>query len=203
MKNKIIIILIFAILLFSFGCLKKGNMKYCCDPIALEKDPTWCVFADGSTPLKIHGSCDMDKLICEVEIEDTDSDGNPIIKIENRSICSTMAPKTDCNDENCTLMLCGQFNYQPGVFGGGTSTNPPGEDELSDKAKEKTSEPADYPGLYDGWCMFVPFNYQVSNVFEKAEGEIYVNTFRFGVGNTFMEYERYKLYFPITDSICG
>lgn len=57
--------------------------------------------------------------------------------------------------------------------------------------------------LYGATCSIEPMNKLTLNRVKKASGTLWANTFRFGVGSNFSDYEEARLYFPTSDQYCG
>ena len=57
--------------------------------------------------------------------------------------------------------------------------------------------------LYGATCSVEPMTKKTLNRVKKAGGELWANTFRFGIGSNFSDYEESRLYFPMSDQFCG
>ncbi|MBU0586188.1 hypothetical protein KJ780_01620, partial [Candidatus Micrarchaeota archaeon] len=96
-------------------------------------------------------------------------------------------------DENCKYMLCGNLKYAPSLA------------ILPDPNRNFTSQnyPAGFStGLKGAQCDFFTLNAKnMRNL--KRSTNLFINTFRFGVGSSISDYEVSKLYFPLSDRLCG
>jgi len=188
--KKIILIVFFALLIFSGCTFKEQETKNCCSyKFALSGE---CEYTTGE---KVETeSCDMEKMVCSVTFDDP---SDPKAIYEYLPICTQIDDAGDgCLSSNCTTMICGQFIYEPFI----TTYRSSGTMDYDSLTSESTIKPE---GLYLGKCIFNPLDYTLRYVLENTEGSAYVNTFRFGVGDSFAGYEKYKYYFPISDQYCG
>ncbi|VVB58708.1 Uncharacterised protein [Candidatus Anstonella stagnisolia] len=128
---------------------------------------------------------------------------------ESVPICIDDIPNP-CVREQCRVMMCGSGAQQTlpvmsaqdvqnsvSVGAGGAVT--------ADLSKtDITTYTDDGPiNLYKSACSVMPMNRKTLNLATKAKGKLWANTFRFGLGYTFAEYEESKNYFPLTDRFCG
>lgn len=196
MKRILLILLAFTFL-FS-GCLSKPQSTYCCDMESASKgickvDAT----IDGKSVSETYsGTCDVAKGQCEVVKEG---------KELTIPIC-TEKVAVPCVNSSCTAMVCGPINYVPNPF-----KNEMSAEQLYSDAKSTvggtpsgafTNLESHAAKLYQGTCRFLPVDNFFKYVFENTEGS-YVNTFRFGTGNTTKMYERSWPYLPVSDYYCG
>lgn len=57
--------------------------------------------------------------------------------------------------------------------------------------------------LYRATCEVKPTDKKTLEEVKKAKGQLWANTFRFGVGSSFSDYEESRYYFPTSDRYCG
>lgn len=120
-------------------------------------------------------------------------------------ICVDDAPKS-CVNDRCTAMVCGQAASSPAppyslndwdaekaMAGTGTQTSIP--------QKKTASSPA--INLQGSSCSFETMNNRLYNQFKSSRGSLWVNSFRFGIGRSFADYEASRNFFPITDLSCS
>src|SRR3989339_360671 len=56
--------------------------------------------------------------------------------------------------------------------------------------------------LYGSYCSFYPMDERLNTLITNTKGS-FVNTFRFGIGSSFSDYEVAKYYFPMSDRFCN
>jgi hypothetical protein len=100
-----------------------------------------------------------------------------------------------CIDQNCTVMVCGDFTYNPRIAPGVVSM-----DDAEEMVPPETDEDA-AQGFYNAQCKFYPMDSKLKARMSSANAM--VNRFRFGIGGTFDEFDLYKNYFPMSDKYCA
>jgi len=125
------------------------------------------------------------------------------------SICQDNVPKSCVNDK-CIAMVCGYSGIRP-------SPPPASQDWDANKsaetfnANQENLNPAMPPddiilpavNLQGATCDFNTMNKKLYNKMTSSRGGLWVNSFRFGVGNSFGDYEAARNYFPATDRVCA
>ena len=109
------------------------------------------------------------------------------------AVCSAR-PTSACGLDSCTAMVCGRkvVDNKPQMTASDASK---GKYDSSSMTSEKQK------GLYKSLCEFRVFNSKTEKLLKRSRGKMYVNSFRFGIGRTYSDYEEARLYFPVTDSI--
>ncbi|MFA6328605.1 MAG: hypothetical protein WCY41_04110 [Candidatus Micrarchaeia archaeon] len=123
-------------------------------------------------------------------------------------VCADRVPAS-CVNERCTAMICGYANTRP--------SPPPAsqdwdanksEDEMNRSAKssvipvqDMVSTPA--IGLQHVTCDFNKMSQKLYDKVKAARGNLWVNSFRFGVGQSFADFEQARNFFPATDIGCA
>ncbi|MBN2477853.1 hypothetical protein JXB01_01020, partial [Candidatus Micrarchaeota archaeon] len=175
------------VLVLLFGCVQTSQKLMCCDK-QTALDTGECITPDGEE-YETYG-CDEDGEYCEVKVGE-DTDGSAVK--DELSFCSESEVEK-CINSKCNVMICGNFNYEPiipGIY--------EGETNIYTQPEQATTK-----GLYEGNCYFTAMDEKIQNVFDKAQTNYaYLNTFRFGFGESFKQYEEYKYYFPVSDKFCG
>jgi hypothetical protein len=122
-------------------------------------------------------------------------------KSELIPVCTDSIPSI-CVQENCTAMICGKWRYdqtpsanRQDVEGAAASA---GSQSLETRARNSATE-----GLYQAVCKFEPLTRRTANTIKRAKGALWLNAFRFGIGDSFGEFERYRTLFPTSDAICA
>lgn len=96
-------------------------------------------------------------------------------------------------DKECKTMLCGNIKYQPK-----SSLLPePGKNPFYQNLGSSYST-----NLYNAMCDFFLLDNVTMRKMSKGSG-IFVNTYRFGLGESISDYEEGRLYFPLSDRWCG
>ncbi|GEM_PF-4855082 len=136
-------------------------------------------------------TCDSSALNCTY-CETPAGSPNPICTVTPFSVCSAR-PASACGLDSCTAMVCGRkvVDNKPQM----TASDASGGSYDSSMGNEKQK------GLYKSMCEFRVFNSKTEKLLKRSRGKMYVNSFRFGIGRTYSDYEEARLYFPISDSL--
>jgi hypothetical protein len=124
-------------------------------------------------------------------------------------VCTDLVPKS-CTNDKCTAMVCGYTDIRP-------APPPSSQDWDAEKASntftnDPNALPANMPanelqvptiGLQKVTCDFNTMNNKLYNKVKASRGALWVNSFRFGVGSSFSDFEAAKNYFPATDRACA
>jgi hypothetical protein len=124
-------------------------------------------------------------------------------------VCTDLVPKS-CVNNKCTAMVCGYTNIRPA---------PPPASQDWDAGKANTTFtnnpnalPSNVPaqdvqlpsiGLQKVTCDFNTMNSKLYNKVKASRGALWVNSFRFGVGSSFSDFDAAKNFFPATDRACA
>lgn len=117
-------------------------------------------------------------------------------------VCVDSAPKS-CVNNRCTAMMCG---YAPAVSGPPLSSqdwNASSPSGAADSMPQNELSALPRINLQGTQCKFEKMTLKLYNKVTKAKGSLWVNSFRFGVGRSFSDYEQSKYFFPASDKICG
>lgn len=124
-------------------------------------------------------------------------------------VCTDRAPK-QCTNDQCSAMICGYDDIRPAP--------PPASKDWDAEAAAAQFEgsqealPQAAPandimmpsiGLQGTTCDVVPMSKKNYNKIKASRGALWVNSFRFGVGNSFSDFESARNYFPATDKVCA
>ncbi|MCC7552135.1 hypothetical protein KO317_00530 [Candidatus Micrarchaeota archaeon] len=200
MKKEIILVLM--MFLIFFGCTKYENEYISCCNAPLNyslSNMSNCTLPDGT----------IVEIECDVIIEDGEVIGgscyyeeDPLISREpliiNFPIC-THAEFNPCINENCVAMVCGKSSYLPTLY--------PSVCEITDDHSSVISnqlnrnEKQFQQELYKTFCDFKILNDKTANEIKSSNGEQWINSFRFGIGTTFSEFEEARYYFPVYDKL--
>jgi hypothetical protein len=163
----------------------------------------------------INGICKVDATIDGKQVSETYSgtcsisEGKCDVEKEGEEITIPVCTEkidVPCITSSCTAMVCGPINYVPNPFKDEMSA----EELYVDAESTASGTPSgafaklgsDATKLYQGTCRFLPVDNFFKYVFENTEGS-YINTFRFGTGNSIKMYERSWPYLPVSDYYCG
>ncbi|MEM4554388.1 MAG: hypothetical protein QXT25_00875 [Candidatus Anstonellaceae archaeon] len=114
-------------------------------------------------------------------------------------ICADPAP-SKCINEKCVAMVCGYSKFEVGPtpvasdFDESKKTAPisaSGGDALSGR------------GLFGTSCAFKEMNQRLYNQMRQAKTNLWVNSFRFGVGRSYSDFEQARYFFPVSDRFCS
>ncbi len=112
-----------------------------------------------------------------------------------------------CNS-SCVGMFCGSFEFDP---------RPPVGLVVEDLDENKDKDPEDVDstqfagldregramGLYKGECRILNMTPATIRASTNTNGGFALNIFRFGVGDSFAEFDEAMMYYPLTDLACG
>ncbi|MEM2909323.1 MAG: hypothetical protein QW171_04140 [Candidatus Bilamarchaeaceae archaeon] len=191
MKKVIALVFLFALLLV-LGCVEQPAKIGCCAKENATKDGK-CALLNMTTSVledyygKTHW-CNLEEGNCNVTIGDRDY----LVPI------CTDAELNECIDPNCTAMICGDFIFKPKISPGVVQTA--GGEAAVDVPPEQEEEKARI-GFYKAQCKFMKMDNKLASVMKSTDSA--VNVFRFGVGGSFNEFERYRYLFPSSDKYCG
>jgi hypothetical protein len=210
-RISVISALLILLALFSAGCLANAGATklYCCDAkIAAEKG--YCYVSTKINDVDVIKDYKSKTISCN-------SAEKPNICVVTESTGELEIPICDgekeasCISGSCKAMVCGPFSFIPnpiddvdsqtiyGDSGGIASGNNPAT--LSSFSLDNFGGSSNQ-GLLNGMCRFLPVDSYFQYAFDNTKG-VYLNTFRFGVGETVEQYERAKLYFPTSDYFCS
>ncbi len=207
---------ILGILLFVFisGCTVKQNATIgCCVIDTTNPNSPTCKSLKGTTSAGIAlvntNSCNTNLGTCNITIGITPQtgsqsgvntqDNNYQTTTVNAPICSNRA--FTCISDSCFAQVCGPFKYQPQPVPSLSDTVTFSKSGSSSYSFNSNRAPLSI-NLYGTTCLVVPANETLKNVLENSKGSA-VNIFRFGIGNTFEEFETYRYLFPFTDTACN
>lgn len=216
-SNRILLLAAVVFMLFLYGCsedkkLEKPLKLGCCDPETLgtEANPNCNVI---STQGNLDGfevshtnSCDETKGVCNVTItypKDDPSTGIDESRTKDVDITICSDTVAQCYQPQCNVQVCGPFVYDP------QATPSYGDlQKLQIEAKfspEKLSTPATKIrniNLLSAACVDLPMDGNLTNLFNNAKGS-FMNSYRFGIGSSFAEFEKYRYILPLSDVFCG
>jgi len=125
------------------------------------------------------------------------------------AVCQDLVPKSCVNDK-CTVMVCGYASIRPSPPPASQDwdANKSAQDYQADPTKlSNAMPPSDVSmpviNLQGATCDFNSMNKKLYNKLTASRGGLWVNSFRFGVGNSFGDYEAARNYFPATDRVCA
>ncbi len=130
----------------------------------------------------------------------TNSSGN----VTSILVCGNFT-SNPCTKNMCNAMVCGYTKYDP-------SPSMSIDDQYATSGKSDNNKKASMDSsltskvavnLLGTSCQFKPLNAKTTSEIKSAKGSLWLNSFRFGVGESFSDFEESRYYFPISDSQCG
>ena len=125
------------------------------------------------------------------------------------SVCQDLMPKSCVNDK-CIAMVCGYSSISPSPPPASQDwdANKSAQDFADDPSKLSSAMPPSgittpVVNLQGATCDFNKMNKKLYNKMTSSSGNLWVNSFRFGVGSSFADYETARNYFPATDRVCA
>ena len=118
------------------------------------------------------------------------------IAYETIPICVDDVQKS-CTNERCKAMMCGYTEIVPlpPISSSDWSNN--GENNMP--FAQSKENPMNLAGTA---CSFKVMDKKLNNMVKNSKGALWVNSFRFGVGRSFSDFEMSRFFFPSTDAQC-
>ncbi|MCX8197213.1 MAG: hypothetical protein N3G80_02770 [Candidatus Micrarchaeota archaeon] len=115
-------------------------------------------------------------------------------------ICADPAP-SNCINDKCAAMVCGYSKISIGPA-------PTAKDFDEEKKKgpievSSQADPLSGVGLLGKSCSIKTMDQNLYNKVVQSKGNLWVNSFRFGVGRSFSDFEQARYFFPISDRFCS
>jgi hypothetical protein len=190
---------VFAVLamLFMSGCAF-NNPEYidCCSRGGINNGSVLCPEGLLNATRDKPGGTDYSniKINCSNDISGNCTDlGGTVLSLP---LCAEAA-SSPCLQPSCTAMVCGKTTHVVKPM----MTTKGAEEAGNQTGKFDTSTVGEAVGLYGTTCEFRPLDEETQKMIKRSMGKMYVNTFRFGVGSSFDDYEEGRLYFPVSDAI--
>jgi len=193
-----------ALFLVFFGCAGNEPAFYNCCNYDNASAGDGCITANGT--VYVTNWCDANpndpesKYVCNVTVED--SSGNE--KEELIPVC----PRSEllkCNS-TCMGMFCGSFEFdpRPPVFMDEGDLNSSKDDKSkANKDLYTGTERGGAKGLYNGECRMLDMTPATLKGATNTKGGFALNVLRFGVGDSFADFDEALMYYPLTDLGCG
>ena len=118
-------------------------------------------------------------------------------------ICADRVPSS-CVKDKCSAMVCGYSSLRPA---------PPPASRDWDANKSMNGQTISVmpvneiitpsTGLQGATCEYDTMNKKLVNKLQASRGALWINSFRFGVGNSFADFEAARNFFPSTDKVCA
>ncbi|MCP4648404.1 MAG: hypothetical protein GY852_11855, partial [bacterium] len=191
------------ILAFTMGC-NAPQYQPCCAYKNTTQDVPVCYAGedpDTGQPAvwDLAGECDEEAWACEIYT--LDDEGNPTGETAAVPICPKM-DEVKCNT-TCVGMFCGSFRFDPRPNSGALSPHSSYKSEYDmELVRDDEAIPPKPTGLWNAECRVQNITPRFMRYVENS-GSVVLNTFRFGIGNSFQDFESAQPYFPLTDSACG
>lgn len=109
-----------------------------------------------------------------------------------------------CNS-SCVGMFCGSFEFdpRPPVGAEAEALNESSSGDKFDAGAYGGVDKGGAKGLYKGECRMLNMSPATIRAAGNTKGGFALNAFRFGVGNSFAEFDEALMYYPLTDLACG
>ena|GEM_PF-3459440 len=192
------VLLLLALSIFLLGC-SMPSFQHCCLYANASNDDV-CILQNGTDYSAFTDFCDMDGLFCNVTLVAEGGDGEEHEQKMQIPVCPQEV-EYECNTY-CAVMFCGDFGYDPRPdpvisAGFGSEKSSEEQQEESQGMEEKTS----VLNLYNAECRVMDLTPEVARGASNS-GKFVLNIFRFGVGDSFQDFEEASYYFPLTDRAC-
>ncbi|MBD3397483.1 hypothetical protein GF412_00125, partial [Candidatus Micrarchaeota archaeon] len=192
------------VLAFAMGCNAPQYQPCCAYANATQEAGPFCYGGedpDTGEPWEweLAGDCDEEAWACEIYLKD--EEGNPT----GETAIVPMCPKLDevqCNT-TCVGIFCGSFRFDPRPNSGAMAPQSSYKKEYDmDITRDEEDIPPKPAGLTDAECRVQNISPRFMRYVENS-GSVVLNTFRFGIGNSFQDTESAQAYFPLVDEACG
>jgi len=207
MMKKIAVLLVFVLI---FGCTVKENLKIgCCHPVNASIQKICVLEGESTKGIEIgetHGCNDTEKT-CNVTVLLNGTVLNKTVngkKVDWMTINYCSEEELRCIQPECKAQVCGPFQYEPpSVMSYGDSIDIQEDARKGDASKIPIDEDFELKsGLFGSSCMMLNMTGDLGSVFKNTKGSS-INIFRFGIGDSFKEFEDYRYLFPISDKDCN
>ncbi|MFA5105841.1 MAG: hypothetical protein WC506_02675 [Candidatus Micrarchaeia archaeon] len=139
-------------------------------------------------------TCKNDSAYCK----NSSNMDSPVLVCENPT-------SLQCVKNMCNAMVCGYTKYDPAPvmsvqdqYSSSTASSDKKAGTVDSTLSSKVAV-----NLLGTSCQFKPLNQKTADEIKSAKGSLWLNSFRFGVGESFSDFEEARYYFPITDRQCG
>ncbi|MEM2137786.1 MAG: hypothetical protein QW568_01745 [Candidatus Anstonellaceae archaeon] len=120
-----------------------------------------------------------------------------------KPICVDDIPKS-CVNNRCTAMMCGFSDLAPSPPPSSQDWDIEKYDENSQKQVPNSEAAAPLKiNLQGTSCTFETMNNKLFKTVQNSKGSLWVNSFRFGVGRSFSDFDASRYFFPATDALCN
>lgn len=156
---------------------------------------------------------------CSWSLIGTCTGGNAYVRLP---VCTDAIPK-NCMNESCKAMVCGYTSPKVGPPPTSndfkdcttitTDTECTGGCQWSYIDSKCTGTPKPFSSsrsyntpainLLGTSCQFPVMDSSFYNKYKQSQGKLWVNAFRFGVGQSFADYEQSRYFFPTSDRFCA
>lgn len=179
-------------ILFLAGCLQPNEKLGCCVRGNITQG---CVLENGTNLISTTNSCSDQ--FCNVYM----TGANGVVVDKDIPVCADR-PRLPCENPGCTAMVCGPFSFDPSPLPTGEDLNNDANREDGFQSKGSDEESDEAQNLFKAYCKFFPMDSKLSDLMTNTKSS-FVNTFRFGVGSSYAEYDEARSFFPISDQFCG
>lgn len=195
MKNAVLLGVSVLFLFLLFGCATPKYQFCCAYEQAFPEDPNdavcWGFDEEGVEQELPVMFCDEDDYSCTILNDEGEEEEIPVCAYMETVPCET----------SCAGVFCGQFFYDPRPSMGLVPDNQSHSRNFDGDEGRTGSDIEDPIGMWNAQCkveqMTPVFIRQVDN-----SDNIVLNTFRFGIGDSFEDFEEAQYYFPLTDEGC-
>lgn len=113
---------------------------------------------------------------------------------------------SSCVNGKCTAMMCGYANTKPSPPPASSDWNaddPTSSFSTADFGKGGNTSNLPSANLQATSCSFKTMNQKLYNEVRASKGSLWVNSFRFGIGKSFADWEAARNFFPASDYQCA
>lgn len=194
------IILLGLFLFFAFGCTFKKPVYYgCCTVDSTDPTNPQCtgLSRTDSSVVRFVGSnfCDSTNQTCNVTLQ--------LLTGSDRSEFSAVLPyctqaSSSCINGDCTAQVCGIYKYDPSA----RLSYSDSQRFSSDPSSTRIFGDAPPSGLFGRSCLLIDASSDLDSFMKNSKGS-FINSFRFGFGSDFAEFEKFRYQFPSSDAFCN
>lgn len=182
-----------AILCKLTGCASIAERRIC--------EKSGCIWKDNACTTQkcgeIASKSDCEGLRCVWNEADGKCGPESSLAYSLMPICIDDAPKS-CVNDRCSAMMCGYTSIKP-------SPPPSSQDwDINNPEKVMSKKESSTPvlNLQGSTCKFEKMTNKLFSQVKSSKGTLWVNSFRFGVGKTFSDFEQARNFFPASDRFC-
>lgn len=177
-----------------FGCVEPQYQFCCAYEEAFPEDPDDAVCfgydEDGNAQTLDVVGCSEEDYACTRINDEGEEEQIPVCAFIETVPCNT----------TCSGVFCGSFFYDPRPHAGLVPNEESHDKDVEDR-EQRDTDIEDPIGMWNAQCKVEEMTPLFLRQVENSDNLI-LNSFRFGIGDSFEDFEEAQYYFPLTDQAC-